>query len=150
MSYSFSLNEELSSRSVLVVPLRSSFVFRIRIGASSKWFWQHSSLSPCQQNSRVLLWSFLCCISTNIPLLGTRETLDLFTLKVVLHLHKSFCMEFFPLSALKCQYFPFLIVISCEELFSTLCRRMLHKLSQTIVVVQLNPGYTLARNKAIS
>jgi len=27
---------------------------------------------------------------------------------------------------------------------------MLHKLSQTIVVVQLNPGYTLARNKAIS
>lgn len=113
-----------------VVLLQSSFEFNIRKGANSQQFWHYSCLCPCQQNSLVLLWPFLCCVSANMPLQGTRE---------ILCLHERFCFTF----ALACLYgilpslcsgrkefhspFPFLIVVSSEKHFAMLYRRMLHK-----------------------
>lgn len=68
-----------------VVLLQSSFEFNIRIGANSQQFWHYSCLCPCQQNSLVLLWPFLCRVSANMPLQGTRE---------ILCLHERFCFTF--------------------------------------------------------
>lgn len=65
-----------------------------------------------------------------------------------------FCMEFFIPSALKCQYFPLLEIVSFEEHFAKLHLRMLHEIKWYCLslLFVFSPGqcYFLTRNKTIT
>lgn len=52
----------------------------------------------------------------------------------VSHLHQLFCTEFFTPSALKHQHFPFLVLVSFEEHFAMLRRRMPPKIKHCLSV----------------
>jgi len=123
------VNEEIISRSMWAVPLQSLFEFQARIGSSLPLFLHHSCMSPCQPNapsyfgpsSVVPLQMCLCW--------GKKKPWTWVYIKgFVLHLHRPFCVESFTPSALKCQHFHFLEIVSSEEHFAMLHIRMLHKI----------------------